>query len=67
MHEPSAANPLGRFTGLAELYARCRPSYPAAALDFVLAHCGLSGRALLVDVGCGRGFLRGSLPSGACR
>jgi SAM-dependent methyltransferase len=41
---------------LADLYARCRPSYPAAALDFLMARCGLHGGSLLVDVGCGTGI-----------
>jgi hypothetical protein len=26
-------NPTGRFSGLADVYARCRPGYPDAALD----------------------------------
>lgn len=49
-------NPVGRFTGLAEIYARYRPDYPAAALDFILSHCGLGPSSLLVDVGCGTGI-----------
>lgn len=49
-------NPTERFTGLAELYARCRPGYPDAAIDFILGHCGLGPSSLLVDVGCGTGI-----------
>jgi SAM-dependent methyltransferase len=52
----SAANPLERFTGLAKLYARCRPDYPAAALDFILGRCRLGPGSVLVDVGCGTGI-----------
>jgi SAM-dependent methyltransferase len=52
----SEANPAGRFTGLADLYARYRPGYPAAALDFTMARCRLGPDALLVDVGCGTGI-----------
>lgn len=53
----SAFNPLGRFTGLAEVYANCRPSYPTAALDWVWNHCRLSPPSLLIDVGSGTGIL----------
>ena len=49
-------NPTGRFTGLAELYAQCRPDYPDAAVDAVMGRCGLGPRSLLVDVGCGTGI-----------
>jgi SAM-dependent methyltransferase len=56
MAELSERNPTGRFTGLAEGYARHRPDYPAAALDFIMAHCGLGRGALLVDVGSGTGI-----------
>jgi SAM-dependent methyltransferase len=56
MSELSRQNPTGRFTGLAELYARCRPSYPAAAVDHVISRCGLGSGSLLVDVGCGTGI-----------
>jgi SAM-dependent methyltransferase len=56
MHAPSGSNPLGRFSGLADLYARCRPDYPAAALDFIQHRCELGGDSLLVDVGCGTGI-----------
>lgn len=49
-------NPLGRFTGLADLYARYRPSYPQAALEKIRITAGLSSASLLVDVGCGTGI-----------
>jgi ubiquinone/menaquinone biosynthesis C-methylase UbiE len=52
----SAENPTGRFSGLAETYARHRPSYPQAALDFIVHHCGLSPGAAVVDVGSGTGI-----------
>jgi SAM-dependent methyltransferase len=45
-----------RFTGLAQIYARCRPAYPAAAIDFLLQHCQLEPGAVLVDLGCGTGI-----------
>jgi SAM-dependent methyltransferase len=56
MNELSQSNPTGRFTGLAGVYARCRPGYPEAALDFIIRRCGLSPATLLVDVGCGTGI-----------
>src|SRR5579885_2930786 len=56
MSELSECNPLGRFSGLADKYARCRPSYPAAAIDYVYARCNLEAGKLLVDVGCGTGI-----------
>ena len=49
-------NSVERFTGLADVYAKNRPGYPPAALDFILAHCGLGDQAVLVDVGCGTGI-----------
>jgi ubiquinone/menaquinone biosynthesis C-methylase UbiE len=45
-----------RFTGLAAVYARCRPDYPVAALDQILVQCGLTPDSLMVDVGCGTGI-----------
>jgi ubiquinone/menaquinone biosynthesis C-methylase UbiE len=48
--------PLKRFTGLAAQYARCRPDYPDAAIDFILAHCGIGPGSVVVDVGCGTGI-----------
>jgi SAM-dependent methyltransferase len=53
---PEPQNPTGRFTGLAEAYAKYRPSYPATAIDGIIGHCGLDSASLLVDVGCGTGI-----------
>lgn len=52
----SRYNPLGRFTGLADLYARCRPGYPPEVVDFILARCGLQPGSVLIDVGSGTGI-----------
>ncbi len=49
-------DPLGRFTGLAGLYARARPSYPPAAVDYLVRTCALGPGSVLVDVGCGTGI-----------
>jgi ubiquinone/menaquinone biosynthesis C-methylase UbiE len=56
MADLSDYNPTGRFTGLAENYAKYRPSYPAAAIDFILTHCALGPHSHLADVGCGTGI-----------
>jgi ubiquinone/menaquinone biosynthesis C-methylase UbiE len=53
----SQFDPTGRFTGLADRYAKYRPSYPSEALDFIFGRCGLrSPGSVLVDVGCGTGI-----------
>jgi SAM-dependent methyltransferase len=49
-------DPLERFTGLAEVYDRSRPSYPDAALQAVTDRARLGLDSLLVDVGCGTGI-----------
>jgi SAM-dependent methyltransferase len=41
---------------LARLYARCRPDYPEAAVDFIMERVGLGRGSVLVDVGCGTGI-----------
>jgi SAM-dependent methyltransferase len=56
MADLTSLNPLGRFTGLAETYARFRPTYPAHAIEFIMAQCGLAQGSLVVDVGCGTGI-----------
>jgi SAM-dependent methyltransferase len=45
-----------RFTGLAEIYARCRPDYPQAAVDYLMERCALYPGAVVVDVGSGTGI-----------
>jgi SAM-dependent methyltransferase len=56
MTDLSDRNPTGRFTGLADVYAQCRPTYPAAAIDLMVSRCRLGPQSLLVDVGCGTGI-----------
>jgi SAM-dependent methyltransferase len=56
MAELFRQDPLGRFTGRADDYDRYRPTYPQEAIDFIIAHAGLDGRSLLVDVGSGTGI-----------
>src|SRR5436309_1900995 len=45
-----------RFTGLAQLYAKCRPGYPDAAIDYLLERCRLGPGARVIDLGCGTGI-----------
>jgi ubiquinone/menaquinone biosynthesis C-methylase UbiE len=52
----SSRDPLGRFTGLAGVYDRSRPSYPDAAVQAVIDRARLGPASLLVDVGCGTGI-----------
>jgi SAM-dependent methyltransferase len=56
MSDLSGSNPIGRFTGLADLYAQYRPNYPTDAIDFIIGHCDLHAGSVLVDVGCGTGI-----------
>jgi SAM-dependent methyltransferase len=48
-------NPVGRFDGVAEVYAQSRPGYPPALLDYLLSDVPRS--ATLVEVGSGTGIL----------
>jgi ubiquinone/menaquinone biosynthesis C-methylase UbiE len=56
MADLSSRNPLERFTGLADNYARHRPDYPATAIDYVMEHCRLRPDSILVDIGSGTGI-----------
>jgi SAM-dependent methyltransferase len=47
---------VARFDARASDYARYRPSYPAAALDAILADLGDPGSLTVVDVGAGTGI-----------
>lgn len=49
-------DPKGRFTGLAQIYAKARPTYPREAIDFIVSKCSLNESSYLVDVGCGTGI-----------
>jgi SAM-dependent methyltransferase len=56
MPESSHQSPLERFTGLADIYAQYRPTYPDQAIGFILSHCQLKAGSIMVDVGCGTGI-----------
>lgn len=49
-------DPLKRFTNRAADYARYRPSYPAAAIDFILAGLGDPKTLRAADIGAGTGI-----------
>jgi SAM-dependent methyltransferase len=49
--------PTERFSSRADDYARYRPGYPQAAIDLLVARCGLSPAAVVADVGSGTGIL----------
>jgi ubiquinone/menaquinone biosynthesis C-methylase UbiE len=53
---PPAPNPstLGYFTGLAKVYADCRPTYPREAIDAILN--GPTPPLTIADIGCGTGI-----------
>jgi SAM-dependent methyltransferase len=56
MGQKASYDPLSRFTDRAELYARCRPSYPDSALEFVVMRCELLPGASIADIGSGTGI-----------
>jgi SAM-dependent methyltransferase len=56
MNREEKSDTAQRFTGLAGVYARNRPSYPEAAVDYVVRTCGLGPGSVVVDVGCGTGI-----------
>jgi ubiquinone/menaquinone biosynthesis C-methylase UbiE len=58
---------IGRFDGLADVYDRCRPDYPAAAIEHILNRCGLVPGNLLIDIGCGTGISSRQMASAAFR
>lgn len=45
-----------RFSGLADMYAKARPTYPDVAIDYIMDICKLTGKSQLADVGCGTGI-----------
>jgi SAM-dependent methyltransferase len=49
-------HPTTRFTGMSEIYAKYRPSYPPAVIDTILNRCGLGRGGPCIDVGCGTGI-----------
>ena len=50
-----------RFSGKADVYAKCRPAYPEAYIDYLMAAAGLEKGAPVADIGAGTGILTGQL------
>jgi SAM-dependent methyltransferase len=57
MERMGDVDPRDRFAGAASGYARYRPSYPDAVVDWVIAEAGVSPGDRVADVGCGTGIL----------
>lgn len=45
-----------RFSGLADIYAKARPTYPEEAINHILEVCHLIEGSHIADVGCGTGI-----------
>jgi ubiquinone/menaquinone biosynthesis C-methylase UbiE len=56
MTDKADLRPTERFTGLADLYAAARPSYPSEAIDFIVKRCNLNAACIVADIGCGTGI-----------
>jgi SAM-dependent methyltransferase len=56
MSTPNGLDPTGRFTSRARDYVRYRPTYPAAAIDALLAGLAPPERLVAIDVGAGTGI-----------
>ena len=50
------SDPTKRFSSRVADYVKYRPSYPAAAIDFLMKSCGLDSGSSIADVGCGTGI-----------
>ena len=46
-----------RFTNRVNYYAKYRPSYPVAYLDYLVKEVGFSGTSIVADIGAGTGIL----------
>ncbi|MDF5721768.1 MAG: class I SAM-dependent methyltransferase [Rhizonema sp. PD37] len=51
-----ALNPLTRFSDRAGDYVKSRPSYPSAAIDFILSGFSFSSQLVAADIGAGTGI-----------
>lgn len=56
MHPLHSLNPTTRFSDRVADYVRCRPGYPAEAIDYVLDGLGAPQQLVAADVGAGTGI-----------
>jgi SAM-dependent methyltransferase len=59
--------PTERFSSRVENYVRYRPGYPQAAIELLMARCGLAAAAVVADLGSGTGILSEPLLAGGAR
>ena len=45
------------FTGVGEIYAKFRPTYPAALIQYLCTEIGLNSNSVVADIGSGTGIL----------
>jgi len=55
------ANSVERFTGKADIYAKHRPTYPAALYDWLYGNMGFSKDSAIADIGAGTGLFTAPL------
>lgn len=48
--------PIDKFTGKADVYAKYRPSYPAAYVDYLIEASGVTSTSVIADIGSGTGI-----------
>ncbi len=65
--EPADPEPTRRFSDRAADYARYRPSYPAAAIDAMLAGLAPPAALVIADIGAGTGILSRQLAERGCQ
>lgn len=56
-----------RFDGKGEIYARFRPTYPKAMLDYLYTKGGMHAGSVIADVGAGTGILTRLLLERGCK
>lgn len=49
------------FTGVGEIYAKFRPTYPSSFIQYLCTDIGLSSDSVIADIGSGTGILTGLL------
>lgn len=60
------ADPTKRFSDRADVYAKYRPAYPPACIDFLTKQFLLTENSVVADIGSGTGLLSGLLIKKGC-